>query len=331
MVSNHDADESEPKSKTSRREVIRNTVILSSITATAPRVGATSTEVSSELDTVLSSQNVERMLEVLPGVKLKREYSRTFGKRSSIVTIPSNYGKLVAKIPAARSHVDSSQNDVVAAFYFDKQPSNTGIAWPNGTEARLTSRSGRLLLQRTATTEEKGRYLSAIDQAGYREDNTRVSLVPQRDKVYFTHRDEEQRAIEKVTAVDTNSSEVLAQHNTSRNTHEVPDLKILDKSVHNSSMSMGPAAHSSGGCDPENIAGDILWCISNYSDCGLCTLGSPAPPVAVACWIIICFDGGVAVAAEFLVDIGCLDGAMDIVDCLQEFVDEYADEIPFCC
>jgi hypothetical protein len=64
-------------------------------------------------------------------------------------------------------------------------------------------------------------------------------------------------------------------------------------------------------------------------DCTFCRfLTAPTWQIGLACWVIVCFDGGLWAAAEYLTDIGCAEGAFEIYDCLKHIVDEYGDEVP---
>jgi len=48
----------------------------------------------------------------------------------------------------------------------------------------------------------------------------------------------------------------------------------------------------------EGFAANIPYRIRDDSDCALYVVASVAPPVSVACWIVVCLDGGVSVAGN---------------------------------
>lgn len=184
------------------------------------------------------------------------------------------------------------------------------------------------------TDTENRHLLEELNRSDLRTDNTSATLVPERGHVYFKHADQENRQFETFTAVGGAGFEGRPNHQvSSRQSLSLRDLKTVGQSTYApSDFTPDSQLSTNAECDGGKITGDILFCVMNYADCALCTLGSPAPPVYAACWVIICLDGGVSAAAEVLLDFGCLSGfgrsGACIENVLGNFVNEYGDDIP---
>jgi hypothetical protein len=307
-----------------RRTILKNAAILGTLSVTAPRVGASPAEKSVELDSILSLSKVEKLTSEIRGLELDRDNATVFGTDGSLVVVPSNYGKLLTTIPdSIGSDSDPTDNEVAASFYFDEWVPGVDDAWPQGTEARLTVTDDELLLQRSATDAETRQLSAAINRPDFRGDNTNITVTPERGDVSFTHINPDKREIETVTAIAQERSVGLTQQQGAAETdHTEVELQVINTTTYTDSEISAAA-----GCNGDIIF-NLAYCMFDYADCVLCTWGSPVPPVLVACVIIVCFDGGVAFAVEYFADFGCFSAGKGIYSCVQNVVDEYADDIP---
>ena len=321
-MSGNDGGQDEERSKISRRSVVKNAAVLGALSATAHRVGASPTEKNVELDAVLSHPRVEELINGIPGLELHRENTTAYGTDGSVVVVPSNYGKLLATTP-------DSDAEVGASFYFDEWVQGVDDAWVQGTDAQLTATDDGPLLQRSVTDTERSRFLDAVDRSDFREENTNITVIPERGRVSFRRVDRDEREIGTVTAVSRDGFAGLTQQQSATGTeHAGVELQVVDETTYTASDLVPDSEFSTAAECDDSIIMDIFLCASDYADCGICLGASFAPPVSIACWVILCLDGGLSLAVDYLTDWGCFEAGEGIYECLKDVVDEYGDDIP---
>ena len=304
------SEDQDTNSEMNRRGVLRNAAALGALPAASQIVGAAPDETSVDVSAVVSHPDVRAVLQEAPKVQLREQQATVFSNES-VVRIPANFGKLVAIIPSSSP---SASEDVQAAFYFDRWMPGVRDSWSKGSPARLTTTDTGVAFQQAVTEDaEKDRLLSAIDRSEYDTAETKIVRDEDRGVVEFGYRDTTTREIRQLTAEkragastqDTSDSELVVVEETTYGTESSGVSKQAECS--------------------DQIAADLLYCIWDYADCVFCWTASVAPPVALACWIIVCLDGGLSLALEYLTDFGCASGAARVYDCLQEWVDQYGD------
>ncbi|WP_396612149.1 hypothetical protein ACH9L7_02355 [Haloferax sp. S1W] len=332
MVRNN-SEKNKKNQGTNRRSVLKNMAVLGALSAAAPRVGASPDDKNIKLGSVLSSPKVKRVKKAIPGLKLDRQNAAVFGKDGSLIVIPANYGKLLA-----------TTDNEAASFYFDEWVAGVDKNWPQEAEARLTAEGDGLLFQRGATDSEKRQFISAINRSEYDEKRTNVMVTPGRGEITFTHANHEEREVETLTAVTQQGfTESIQTQSVTEKGDTEEELTVVDRSTFTASdltqtdsTSSGQTATTSGatiqaappGCHADAIL-DLVLCVTDYADCSFCFLASTLTgPVAVACWIIVCLDGGLSFAMEYLTDWGCYAFGEEVYDCLRYIVDEYGHLVP---
>lgn len=309
-------EEDSRRSSPRRRDVLKGTATLGLLSATGQVVGAAPSNTSVNVGQALGNRTVQALLAEIPGVRLKRNQATVYGDES-LLAVPANYGTLITTVPdfARGSRSGEGRGDVSATFYFDRWVSGVDGGWTRGTAAQLSASGETTVLQRTATKEEKLRFLSELNLSHFNPKETRVTVTPDHGSVRIMHRRTDRRVIEWVTAREQSEGEIRRQD-------EDAQIQRTDSGVYGGGVSTEGVDCEK---DLEGFASNILYCIWDYSDCAFCAVASVAPPVSVACWIVVCLDAGVSVAAELLADIGCAAAAQDA--CLDAIVKEYADSI----
>lgn len=311
-MSERDGDQNAPR----RRDVLRTTATLGFLSATGQVVGAVPGETSVSVDDTLRHRTVQTLLTEIPDVRLDTDRATVYGDES-ILVVPANCGRLVTTVPVAARDGQSGGADetVSASFYFDEWISGVDHGWVRGTTARLVAEGDSTTLQRTATTTEKRQFLSELGLTEFDPSETKVVVTPDRGSVRVLHRRTDERVIDWVTATERNDGAIGRRETGIR-------LQRTDEGAYDCGVS---TADLDCETDPESFASNVVYCIWDYSDCGLCAVASVAPPISVACWVIVCLDGGVSVAAEILTDIGCTAAAQDA--CLDAIIAEYGDSL----
>nr|WP_152417735.1 hypothetical protein [Haloferax larsenii] len=325
-------DENNKDGNINRRNMLKSVAVFGALSAAAPQVGATPSSKEINLDRVLNNPKVKTVTKNIPGLELDRQNATAFGKNGETIVIPANYGKLL-----------TTTNNEAASFYFDEWVEGIHKDWPQGTEARLAAEDGGLLFQRGATDTEKEEFIAAINRSEFDQKRTNVIVTPEREEVKFTHANHKKREIEVLTAVtqqeftkSTQAQSVSEKGDTGveltvvdRRTSTASDFKQMDTassgiiSASNVSTQAAPP-----GCNADALL-DLALCITDYADCGYCFLASTLTgPVAVACWLIVCLDGGFSFAMEYLTDWGCYAFGEETYDCLRYVVDEYGHLVP---
>lgn len=328
-------NESDRKKRVSRRKVLRNTAVLGTLPAAAGHASASSDSLSIDIDAILSHDDVKRLVDEIPSLKLKREETIVFGNDDTTVVIPGNHGKLLVTIsdsaPGRSGQLlpDTDSADVAASFYFEQWVADFDDSWPRGTAARLSVTDDELVFERETTESEKRQLLTAINRPNFHDATTNVSVIPERGTVHFTHKNRRRREIQSVLAVVQEGHIRSSQRqNPSDTAQRELQLDVVDENSYAvSEMVPNNDVTTEATCD-DQLMTDIVWCLIDYSDCALCTIGSPAPPVFAACIIIVCFDGGLSAVMEFLTDYGCISGAQRGYACLEQLVDNYGSDIP---
>lgn len=308
--------EEDSNNEVRRRDVLRNTAALGTLSLTGQVAGASPGETDVDVEQVLRHRTVRKLKREVPGLELEADNATVYGGES-LISVPANYGTLVVNVPGSVPDKKSvnARKDVSATIQFDERVSGVTADWPRGTEARLTATTDKVVFQRGATTEEKRRYIKMLGRPAFGSEDTKVTVVPEQDTVQFTHLHRDEDEFETVTA------EV---HSDGDNT----TLRVVDRETYPVGSESDDEASILGGCNPDDAAPNILYCVWDYADCVFCLGLSAAPPVMLACWIIVCLDGGLAFAVEYLADIGCSAAYNDLRPCLEKIVDQYADQVP---
>lgn len=309
--------------RTNRREILKNTAAFGTASATG-LVGvstASANKATVDIDSLLARTEVESIVREIPGLELQSDDTTVLENESVIVLIPANYGSLV---------VTDSENGRTAAFYFEEGVPALDADWPKGTHARLraTADDPEPLFQRTTTDEEMHRYLVSIGASDLRTDDVHVSVTPETDEIDVTHINSDERVMNVIRAQIPDSNAEKARGTLSKASGSGPGAEIIERERYGTGRSAdgsgGVQVASMGGCGGcgDDIALDVLYCLNQVKNCGLCTIGSPAPPVAVACWLIVCFgvssaDGVSAVLDDVNIP-GCTNLAGCAVDCFIE-------------
>lgn len=292
-----------------RRSVLKSTAALGAVPFATQTVGASAAESSVDVEAALRQSSVRTLVGEIPGVEFDTENATVFGSEPSLVTVPANYGKLVVDAPSAV--VDEAS----ASFYFDRHVPGVRPSWSVETAARLTTTNDGTYFERAVTGREKRSILDALGHSGFSLDGTSVSVSPDRGRVSVTHVDRDDRVVKTVEATGSVTTD-----------GSVSALDVVSEATYTES-DVASDISTSAGCDDETLF-DIVYCIIDYSDCALCSLGSPAPPVLAACILIVCLDGGLFLIVEKLADFGCSAAAKGGVECLQSLIDQYGDEVP---
>lgn len=277
-------------------------------------------------------------MDEVSGLELYREDATIYGGAGSIAAVPANYGKLVATVPQSRSSVANnnpengsteSTSAVAASFYFDEWVPNVDDDWVKGTKGRLTASDKELIFQRSVTDEEKHQILNEINKNGFKKDRTEIGIIPDKGVVQLSHKNVNKKEIETLTAVNQGSPNEPGGGDPVSTQGDGLSLKIVDQGTIGSGFeSSGVRASANYDCEIDKSIPDLAYCVFDYVDCAWCVGLGFSGPVAIACWIVICLDGGASVAAEFLTDIGCLSAGEHAAPCLANIVDQYAGQIP---
>lgn len=292
-----------------RRSLLKSTAVLGAVPFATKTVGATPAEASVDVDEALRQPSVRKLVSEIPDVEFDTATATVFGAESSVVAVPANYGKLVVEAPSTVG------DEASASFYFNRHVPGVRANWPEGTTARLTATSNGTQFERATTDREKRAILEELGRSEFGLDGTSVSVSPDRERVSLMHVDRTARVMKTVDATGSITTD-----------GRVSSLEVVDETTYTEShlrSEVFPQAECSG-----DIMIDLVWCIIDYSDCTFCWIGSPAPPVFAACIVIVCFDGGLALLLEVLMDHGCSAAAIGGVDCLQQLIDQYGDKIP---
>ncbi|QIB76096.1 hypothetical protein G3I44_18560 [Halogeometricum borinquense] len=320
------------------------------MTATVPQAGAAASKRDLDLGIFLENEKVNSIRNAIPNLELNREDATVYGSSDSIVAVPSNYGKLISAIPNANSSSDLEDSDISASFYFDEWVPTVSDTWEKGTKGRLVATDNGLLFQRGTTPTEKSSLLQAIDRPYFNDNNTKVAVAPEEGRVFFSHKNrgdsssatdesasvksaetntkQSQKRIESVTAIGGDDlDEILGPQTKSESSKEI-NLKTKKHTTHAISGPQLSSQISAKSTGSGQVGANLLYCIWDYIDCVFCLTASVAPPVSIACWIIVCLDGGLALAMEYITDFGCktlVDGG---VAALEDLVDEYGGQVP---
>ncbi len=304
-----------------RRDVLKNTAALGALSLTGQVAGASPGETSVDVERVLRHRTVRKLKREVPGLELEPDSATVYGGES-LVAVPANYGILVVNVPGSvpeKKSVNAKKN-VSASIQFDDWVSGVSPDWPRQSDARLTATADEVIFQRGATSQEKRRYIKMLGRSAFGSDDTKVSLIPEKDIIQFTHLHRDRDEFETVTA------EIQEDDDDKDDTG--PTLRIVDKETYPVGTDSDDGVSILGGCNPGDAAPNIIYCVWDYADCVFCFGLSAALPVMLACWVIICLDGGLAFAVEYLADIGCSAVVKDLGPCLEKIVDQYADQVP---
>ena len=324
-MSDKDISDNTTSSNVSRRSILRNTATLGALSAAVPQVSAQS-EAEIDVDSLLQQSSVADLLNTVPDIELDRKRVTFFGSDGSVATVPTNYGKLVLSAPDSMTGASSGEGE--ASLYFDQWVEDLDKNWKKGTEARLTTTDNGSLLQRGVTSDEATTLLAEINREEFTEENTHIAVTPEKGRLSFTHVDKKEKVVKSVEAVEkTGSSSTLPSLDES--TSSSKSLRIVEEETYTGSTEgsePGLSPQSQSGC------GEVLFnaglCVIDFADCGLCFTTSPAPPVALACYVIVCLDGGLNPLLQALTDFGCLEAVKNIEPCYDDLINQYGDQIP---
>lgn len=313
--------------KIDRRRILKRTAAF----GTASAVGlagvntASADEADVDVDSLLATAEVESIVRTIPGLKLRSDDATVLGNESVIVSIPANYGSLV---------VTDRENERTAAFYFEERVPALDVDWPEGTHARLqaTADDSEPVFQRTATNEETHRYLVAIGKSDLRTDDVHVSVTPEADEIDVTHMDGDERVMNVIRARVPDGGAERVRGTLSAASETETGLQVIEHERYGTGRGADESDEvravpmiGCGGCG-DDIAADVLYCLNQVKSCGLCTIGSPAPPVAVACWLIVCIGVSSADGVSAVLDDVNIPGCTNLAGCAADcFVEEWQD------
>jgi hypothetical protein len=315
----------------SRRNVLKRTASVGIISSIGGRATGSSKTSSTDIDDILDSEPVRRIISEIPGLELNLDQAFAIGENESLIIVPANYGKLVTTpLVAGESRLREyikPQKELAASFYFNEWVESVHDDWPQGTVARLTATDDGVVLQRSATDAEKRTFLKGIKRSDLLSKNISVGVIPDRGKAFVMHANRKSRELEMLEiAVNRRSSQSQITTDSSISL-EVRNKTVYDGSNSFGTQSISTTSTSASAC--EKIPFDLIYCIvTNAPQCLACTIGSPAPPVLGACLLIVCLNAGLAIVEEVLSDIGCLSAGQNSVACAKKLINKYGDQIP---
>lgn len=289
-----------------RRSVLRSAAALGALPAAGTVVGAAPEETSVDVDAVVNHPDVQELLAAAPKVQLQEQRATVYGNES-VVAVPANFGKLVVGLPSDGA---TTADELGASFYFDKWVPGVNDSWQTGQSAQLTTMDDGVSFRRQVGDGRKQEILQGLGRTEYDLAETRVAEDPDRGVVSLGYRNTEDRQITLLTA-ETGP------------TAQGSGMAVVEETTYDVDGSDGVSTQAE--CS-DQLAVDILYCLWDYADCVFCFGIGYTGPVAIACWIIVCLDGGLSLALEYLTDFGCVTGASRIYDCLQDWVDQYGDQ-----
>ncbi|WP_135829938.1 hypothetical protein [Halorussus halobius] len=265
----------------SRRNILKGVATGSLAAVGLPGLASAVEDVDPEdVGSLMKSEQVRAIERADPKLKLQLNEAKALGSSDFAVMVPTNHGRLV---------VVDHDGGREAVLQFDQRVSAVDADWPEGTTGKLKATGDEAVFQRTATSEESRQ---ALEQLGETDlvgsDDVVVSLTPETGEHYVTRVDADAKEMETITARDTGSSGM--------------DLSVAERDVRSHGDDV-----STAGCDCDDEAADLIYCVYQAGSCLSCFVGSPVPPVLAACIVFVCAGGTGGVPLTFVADLGCTD------------------------
>ncbi|WP_136686731.1 hypothetical protein [Halorhabdus amylolytica] len=316
----------------SRRELLEKGIATSALAALGfvGAVPASASEDSDEIKPLLESMEVKAIKRVDPSLECRPDdavliatgedpssasvQQDTSGHPAG-AAIPTNHGTLT---------VVTTGGEHTAILDFDERVPEVEIDWPEGTTARLKSNENETTFQRSATKKETHRILRKISRNDLATaDNVEVSIAPKEQEFYIHHMNAEDHEIERIRGHDPSIGKAHGRDNKGQRTQKPVQggFQVLEEKTFAAGNDQISTASS---CDCDKAMADLIFCVYQAGGCFTCFLGSPVPPVLVACLILVCAGGTGGVMLSFFGNLGCVPPSSRVSKgCLTDCVDEW--------
>lgn len=292
-----------------RRDILRGSA--SAGIASTLGIGSIGTAAAQDpnlkIDEVLQHDKFRDFSSKIPGLELDAGEATSFGNEQTVLSIPTNYGKLLI--------VDVDQMREVLLFSEGRVPA-ADIDWPDGVAGCLRHVDSTIELHRMATPVEKRQILSMAEIDANEAEDIYAKVVPSTGEIEITTFHTDDPRISTTSARLNQSEYSIRESGEVRIRAENVQFNQEDNQIGQApNGGIGTQIIGCRGCD-ENFAADILYCAQQAGRCATCWILSPAPPVGVACWYIVCLGGSASLFMELLVDFGCTNLAACAYECL---------------
>lgn len=307
-----------PQKEYNRRRVLKSAAIgsLSAISATGLATATRGLD-EDEAESVLEFEAVQAIERKDPQLELDAINGTSIGSgaenstfkesQKSIISIPANHGNLI---------IYDDGNNIEATLYFDGHYPELDIHWPKGTTARLTATGDEATFQREATRGEKRSTLAKLGKHDLKKSgDVTVGVAPESGEYCITHAEPDTRVIESLTVRKVTGS--------------AGPLEVVDRRTTSPKQMVKEQPESAPvqtlGCDCNNEAADVLFCLYQTGSCAGCFIfGIPVLPVAIACVLLSCVGGSGGVILSLVADLGCTDVDVGCVEsCLSGWFGQF--------
>lgn len=312
-----------------RRRVLRNISVASAVSV-AGLTGTSSAAPNDKskkvnVNKLLKTESVRALHGAVPGLRIRRSTASVVRSDLPVLSVEANYGTMV---------LSGTGSNQTLQFYFNEHVPQVDAPWPEETTGHMKVTSDGVTFQRTPTKREREAYLEAMDKPELvAEDSVWLSLTPDTGEITVTHVDTSDRT------VTFTHSQIVGQSAGSVATADAANVDIVvtseetrgsnAPSTDDSTGLVTQSSHDDGvceGCD-DDVAADVLVCLSQVTTCAPCLAFASTGPVIVACIFIVCLGINSATGvAAFLEDVtipGCTNLAGCIGACIGDWFDQY--------
>lgn len=254
------------KDQIKRRSILKK-VGVSGVLALGMSGSASASEVTTDIDSLLSTEKVRSIQDALPDLQLQDQRAKTVAagpeEDPTFVThteIPANFGTL--------NVVEFADSELEVVFDFKNYRSNLDVDWPRGTDAKLYGAEDGAVFIRGATDAETERVAAAI---GKDATEITVSTTSEMDGFRVTEANASSETVE-IFRVERG---VTADSST-------PGLEVVSHEVIDANGGDGVRTAS---CDCGVVFANVVLCLNQLGVCSLClgtSLGGPAATIACA-------------------------------------------------
>lgn len=323
-----------------RREIIEKGITATALGSLgfAGTVPASAADAADEVETLLDSKEVKAIERADPELEIRtdeavliasgdgprsRRVVRDRSGHPAGVTVPTNHGELT---------VVTLDGDRTALLDFDERVPEVESDWPDGTTGRLKATGDVATFQRTATPDETDRILAGIRRPDLTESSSvEISVAPGKGEFYVLHVNESDTEVERLRGriLSPGASEPPGPEQADPEGRG--EYRIIEAQTHAVGDGSGSLPTRSAGdtpvlletlCDCDKAMADVIFCVYQAAGCLSCFIGSPAPPVLIACLILVCAGGTGGVFLSLLGNLGCLPPSDRVTrGCVSDCID----------
>lgn len=313
--------------KYKRRQILEKGLTVSAVASLgfAGTIPASATGTSDDVEALLRSTEVKAIRRADSGLEIRtseavliatgsgpgtKSVLRDRSGRPAGMAVPTNHGTLT---------VVTLDGDQTAILDFDQQVPAFEADWPDGTTARLKATDEGAIFQRSATTKEANRILRGIERPDLvQSNNVEVSVAPEEDAFYILHVNDAAKELERIRGKrrDIGASRTVEREEVETGRHRFQVFERETHSVGDDSVSLAST------CDCDKAMADVIFCVYQAVGCISCFIGSPVPPVLIACLILVCAGGTGGIFLSLLGNLGCLPPSSRVSEgCVTDCID----------